>query len=70
VEEFYNQLMLKKDVLEKTQAEAHSLLKDGHVTEQIRQKKRITEELERHDVDKMNGFELADPPTLTQAGKL
>jgi len=70
VEEFYNKVMLKKDELEKIQAEVHSLLKDGHVTEQIRQKKKITEELERHDVDKIDGCELADPPTLTQTGIL
>jgi len=70
VENFYNKLMLKKDGLEKTQAEVHHLLKDVHVTEKIRQKKRITEELERHDVDKLGDCELADPPALVQTGNL
>jgi len=70
VEDFYNKLMLKKDGLEKTQAEVHRLLKDGHVTEQIRQKKRITEELERHDADKLNDCELANPPALIHTGML
>jgi len=56
--------------LEKTQAEVHCLLKDGHVTEKIRQKKRITKELERHDADKLGDCELADPPTLLQTGNL
>jgi len=70
VEDFYNKLMLKKDGLEKTQAEVHRLLKDGHVTEKIRQKKRMTEELERHDADKLNDCELVDPPTLIHTGML
>jgi len=43
VEDFYNQLILKKDGLEKTQAEVNCLLNDGHVTEAIREKKRISE---------------------------
>jgi len=70
VEDFYNKLMLKKDGLEKTKAEVHGLLKNGHVTEKIRQKKRIAEEMDRHDADKLNYCELADPPTLIHTGKL
>jgi len=70
VEDFYNKLMLKKDRLEKTQTEVHGLLKDGHVTEKIKQKKRITEELDRHNVDKLDDYELADSPTLIQTGEL
>jgi len=70
VEDFYNQLMLKKDGLDKTHAEVHRLLKDGHVTEKIRQKKKITEEVDRHDADKLDDCELADPPTLIHTGKL
>jgi len=68
VEDFYNKLMLKKDELEKTQAEVHRLLKDGHVTEKIRQKKKITEKLERHDAEKPDDCELTDPPTLINTG--
>jgi len=70
VEEFYNKLMVKTDGLKKTHAELTHLLKDGHVTEQIKQKRTITEEVERHDADKLNDCELADPPTLIHAGKL
>jgi len=68
VEDFYNKLILKKDELEKTQAEVHSLLKDGYVTEKIRQKKTIAEELERHDAEKLDDCELTDPPTLINTG--
>jgi len=68
VEDFYNKLMLKKDGLEKTQAEVYRLLKDGHVTERIRQKKRITEEMNRHDADKLDDCELVDPPTVINTG--
>jgi len=68
VEEFYNKLMLKKDGLEKTQAEVHRLLKGCHVTEKIRQKKRITKELKRHDANKQNDCKLADPPNLIETG--
>jgi len=60
--------MLKKDGLEKTQAEVRRLLKDGHVAERIRQKKRMTEKLESYDADKLDDCELADPPTLTETG--
>jgi len=70
VEKFNNKLMLKQNELEKTHAEVHRLLKDGHVTEQIRQKKRITEELDRHDADKLDDCKLADPPVLIHTRKL
>jgi len=70
VEGFHTKLMTKEEGLKKTQAELTRLLKDGHVTEKIRQKKRITEELDRHDADNLDDCELADPPTLTQTGKL
>jgi len=68
VEGFYNKLMTKEDGLKKTQAELTRLLEDGNVTEKIRQKKRITEELDRHDADKLDDCELADPPTLIHTG--
>jgi len=70
VEDFHTKLMTKEDGLKKSQAELTCLLKDGHVTEKIRQKKRITEELERHDADKLVDCELADPPTLIHTGNL
>jgi len=70
VEGFHTKLMTKEDGLKKTQTELTRLLIDGHVTEQIRQKKRITEELNGHDADKLNDCELADPPTLIQTGGL
>jgi len=70
VEDFHTKLMTKEEGLKKTQAEFTRLLKDGHVTEKIRQKKRITEELDRHDADKLDDCELADSPTLIQTGKL
>jgi len=70
VEGFHTRLMTKEDGLKKTQTELTRLLKDGHVIEQIRQKKRITEKLERHDVDKLDDCELADPPTLIHTGNL
>jgi len=68
VEEFHTKLMTKEDGLKKNQAEFTRLLKDGHVTEKIRQKKKITEELDRHDADKLDDCELADPPTLIHTG--
>jgi len=64
VEGFHTKLMTKEDGLKKTQAQLTHLLKDGHVTEKIRQKKRITEELDRHDANKLGDCKLADPPTL------
>jgi len=70
VEGFHTKLMTKEEGLKKTQAEVHRLLKDGHVTEKIRQKKRITEELDRQDADKLDDCELADLPNLIQTGKL
>jgi len=70
VEGFHTKLMTKEVGLKKTQVEFTRLLKDGHVTEKIRQKKRITEGLDRHDADKLDDCELADPPTLIQTGKL
>jgi len=68
VEDFYNKLMLKKDGLEKTQAEVHRLLKDGHVTEKIRKRKRIAEEMGKHDTEGPADCELTDPPTLIDTG--
>jgi len=68
VKVFYNKLMLKKYGLQNTQAEVHRLLKDGQVTEKIRQKKKITEEMKKHDADKLDYCELADPPTLINRG--
>jgi len=58
VEDFYNQLMLKKDGLEKTEAEVHHLLKNGHVTEKIRERKIIAKEVERHDVENLGDCNL------------
>jgi len=68
VEGFNSKLTTKENELKKTQAELTRLLKDGHVTEKIRQKKRITEELDRHDADKLDDCELAHPPTLIHTG--
>jgi len=68
VEGFHNKLMLKKDGLGKTQAEIHRLLKDGHVTEKIRQKKRIAQELGKHDAEGLTHCELDDPPALIDTG--
>jgi len=68
VEGFYNKLMLKKDGLEKTQAEVHRLLKDGHVTEKIRQKKRIVRKMGKHDAEGLADCEITDPPTLIETG--
>jgi len=68
VEDFYNKLMLKKDGLEKTQAEVHRLLNDGHVTEKIKEKKRIAKEMERHDVEDLGDCNLTDLPTLIETG--
>jgi len=70
VEDFYNKLMTKENGLKKTRTELTRLLENGHVTEKIKQKKRITEELDRHDADKLGDCKLADPPTLIQTGKL
>jgi len=70
VEGFHTKLMTKEESLKKTQTELTRLLKDDHVTEKIRQKKRIKEELDRHDADKLDDCELADPPTLIHTGKL
>lgn len=70
MEGFHNKLLNKEDELKKTQAQLNHLLINGHVTEKISQKMRITEELSRHDADKLNDCELADPPTLIQRGKL
>jgi len=64
VEGFHTKLMKKEEGLKKTQAELTRLLKDGHVTEKIREKKRVTEELDKHDANKLGDCELADPPTL------
>jgi len=68
VESFYTKLMKKNDELKKTQVEINRLLMDGHVTEKIRQKKKITEELWRQGADKLNECKLADPPTLIKTG--
>jgi len=59
VEEFFNKLMLKKDELEKTQA---------HVTEKIREKKRIAEEMGKHDAEELGDCNLTGLPTLIETG--
>jgi len=68
VEGFHTKLMTKEERLKKTQAELTGLLKDGHVTEKIRQKKKITEDLDSHERDKLDDCELDDPPTLIHTG--
>jgi len=60
--------MLNKDRLENIQAEVRSLLKDGHVTEKIREKKRIAKEMESHDVEDLGYCNPTDLPTLIETG--
>jgi len=46
VEYHYNQLMMKKDNLEKLTVEVQTLLNNGHITEMIKQKKGLAERIE------------------------
>jgi len=59
--------MLKKNGLEKIQAEA-CLLKDGHVTEKIKERRRITKEVNKYEAIGLDDLKLPGPPALIDSG--
>ena len=60
--------MAKKEQLEKSRAKVQKLMREGHVTEQIQQKEKMTKELvENTDVDLE--FELISKPVLSITGR-
>jgi len=57
VETCYNKLMIKRNELQKVQVKLNHLIQNSHVTEKVKQRNGITEEL--------NKIEL-DPPTISK----
>jgi len=51
VETCCNNLMLKRNELQKVQVDLNHLIQSGHVTEKVKQKKEITEEVQKIKLD-------------------
>ena len=67
IEAYNSELIAKKEQLEKSRAEIQKLMREGHVTEQIQQKEKITKELVQNtDVDLM--CEFISKPVLSATG--
>jgi len=67
VEACYNNLMMKRNELQKVQVDLNHLIQSGHVTEKVKQKHRITEELSKVILDKSA---ISKPQALSQKRKL
>ena len=48
VEVYCSELMSKKEQLEECQTKLHKLMRDSHVTQRIKQKGQMTQEIEKH----------------------
>jgi len=67
VEVSYNSLMLKKNELQKVQTKLNHMIQNSHVTEKVKQRKRVTEELRKIELDETK---ISKPQFLCHAGKL
>jgi len=54
VEACYNNLMLKRNELQKVQVKLNHLIQNSHVTEKVKQRNGITEELNKIELDEAN----------------
>jgi len=67
VETCYNNLMLKKNELQKVQVKLNHLIQNTHVIEKVKQRKGVTEELKKIELDKPA---ISKPQALCQTRKL
>jgi len=67
VEACCNNLMLKRNELQKVQSNLNHLIQNSHVTEKVKQRNGITEELNKIELDEAK---LSKPQALCHAGKL
>jgi len=67
VETYYNNLIIKRNELQKIQVDLNHLIQSGHVTEKVKQKRRITEELSEVVLDEPA---ISKPQALSQKRKL
>jgi len=67
VEACYNTLMLKGNELQKVQTNLNHLIQNSHVTEKVKQRKGITDEVSEIKLDEAK---LSKPQALCHAGKL
>jgi len=66
VEACYNNLMIKGNELQKVQIKLNHLIQNSHVTEKVKQRKGITEELSEVVLDEPT---ISKPQTLCQTSK-
>jgi len=67
VEACYNNLMMKGNELQKVQIKLNHLIQNSHVTEKVKQRNGITEELSKIELDEAKFSKLQ---ALCQAGRL
>jgi len=67
VEAYYNNLIIKRNELQKVQVDLNHLIQNSHVTEKVKQRKRITKELGKIALDEPA---ITKPQALTQKRKL
>jgi len=67
VEACYNNLMIKRNELQKVQLKLNHLIQKSHVTEKVKQKKGITEEIQKIILDECK---ISKPQALSQTCKL
>jgi len=66
VEACYNNLMLKRNELQKVQNKLNNLIQNSHVAEKVKQRKGVTEELTKIELDKPA---ISKPQALCQTSK-
>jgi len=67
VEACYNNLMLKRNELQKVQTNLSHLIQNSHVTEKVKQRKRVTEELGKIELGEAK---ISKPQALCHTSKL
>jgi len=66
VEACYNSLMIKRHELQKVQVDLNHLIQNSHVAEKVKQRKRVTEELSKIELD---SSAISKPQALCQICK-
>jgi len=67
VEACYNNLMLKRNELQKVKDDLNNLIQNSHVTEKVKQRKRVADEVSKIKLDET---EFSKPQALCHASKL
>jgi len=66
VEACYNNLMIKENELQEVQSKLNNLIQNSHVTEKVKQRKGVTEELSKID---LGAYAISKPQALCQTSK-